>query len=74
MVYGREIMMTKKPTKKQQKEIKEGVKQMVREFKDTGMIQTSRAKYHPSNRKAAIKQALAIEYGWHRVRRAHASR
>lgn len=66
--------MTKKPTKKQQKEIKEGIKQIVREFEDTGMIQTTRAKYHPSNRKAAIKQGLAIEYGWHRVRRAHASR
>lgn len=61
--------MAKKPTRKQRKEIKEGIKKMMREFEDTGMIETSRAKYHPSSRKAAIKQAIAIEYGWHRVRR-----
>jgi hypothetical protein len=40
--------MTKKPTKKQRKEIKEGIKQMVGEFEDTGMIHTSRAKFIPA--------------------------
>jgi hypothetical protein len=34
------------------------------------MIHTPRAKYHPSNRRVAIKQALAIEYGWRRIHRA----
>jgi len=62
--------MARKPTKKQRKEIKEGIKQMVRRFEDTAMIKTSRARYHPSSRRAAIKQSLAIKYGWHRAHRA----
>jgi hypothetical protein len=59
--------MAKKPTKKQQKEISEGVKSMVREYEDTGKIKTTRATYEPENKGKAIKQALAIEYGEHQV-------
>jgi hypothetical protein len=60
--------MTKgKPSKRQQKEISEGVKKMVREYENSGEIKTSRATYHPSTKKEAIKQALAIEYGEHDV-------
>lgn len=62
--------MSRKPNKVEQKEISEGVKKMVDEWKKTGEIETSRAKYHPKDKKAAIKQALAIEYGEHHVGRA----
>lgn len=67
-------MMTKKPTKKQRKEIKQGIKKIMKDCGDNGMIQTSRAKYHPSKRKASIKQSFAIKYGWHRANRAYAAR
>lgn len=62
--------MPKKPTKTQEKEISAEVKKMVDEYERTGKIQTSRATYHPKDHEAAIKQALAIEYGKHHVGRA----
>lgn len=62
--------MVKKPNKKEQKEISQGVKKMIHEWEDTGKIKTSRAEYRPTSKGKAVKQALAIEYGEHKVGRA----
>jgi hypothetical protein len=62
--------MAKKPTKRQQKAISEGVSKLVREYEKTGKITTSRATYHPKSKKEAIRQALAVEYGKRGVGRA----
>jgi len=62
--------MAKKPTKRQQKAIGEGVSKLVREYEKTGKITTSRATYHPKSKKEAIRQALGIEYGKRGVGRA----
>lgn len=62
--------MAKQPNKRQEQEISAGVKKMVDEYERTGKITTSRATYSPENKEAAIKQALAIEYGEHHVGRA----
>jgi hypothetical protein len=63
-------MAKNKPSKKQEREISKGVEKMVHEYENTGEIKTSRAEYHPEDKKKAIKQALAIEYGEHKVGRA----
>lgn len=52
-----------KPTKSEQRQISEGVRKLVREWKRSGKITTSRATYRPKTKQQAIKQALAIEYG-----------
>ena len=62
--------MSTKPTKAQEKEIGQVVKKMVHQWEGSGEIKTSRAEYHPQTKKAAIKQALAIEYGENHVGRA----
>uniref|UniRef100_A0A7V3JA04 Uncharacterized protein n=1 Tax=candidate division CPR3 bacterium TaxID=2268181 RepID=A0A7V3JA04_UNCC3 len=62
--------MAKKPTKRQQKAISEDVSKLVRGYEKTGKITTSRATYHPKNKKEAIKQALAVEYGKRGIGRA----
>jgi hypothetical protein len=62
--------MDRKPTKKEQKEISQGVEKMVDEYEKTGKVKTSKATYRPENKKKAIKQALAIEYGKHKAGRA----
>lgn len=59
--------MTMMPNKKEQEEIREGVKKMVRGWEQTGKIRTSRAEYAPKTKERAIKQSLAIEYGEHKV-------
>jgi len=61
-----------KPTKREQRQISENVRKLVRQWKRTGTIKTSRATYRPKTKEAAIKQALAIEYG--RVRSARKRR
>ena len=63
-----------KPNAKQEKEIGAEVKKLVDEYERTGEIKTSRAVYKPKNHEAAIKQALAIEYGKHHVGRAGSGR
>ena len=40
-----------------------GIAKLVGAFKETGVIKTSRATYHPKSARAAAKQAAAIEYG-----------
>lgn len=62
--------MARKPNKKEQRQISEGVEKMVHEWERTGKIKTSRATYEPLSKEKAIKQALAIEYGEHHVGRA----
>lgn len=49
--------------KKVQKEISEGIRKLVREYKRTGKITTSRAEYRPRSLEHAMKIASAIEYG-----------
>lgn len=61
-----------KPTKREQTQIGKNVEKLVRQWKRTGTIKTSRATYRPKTKEAAIKQALAIEYG--RVRGARKKR
>jgi len=62
--------MARKPTKKEQEEISQGVEKLVDEYEKTGQEKTSRATYKPESKKKAIKQALAIEYGKHKAGRA----
>jgi hypothetical protein len=47
---------------------------MTHSYEKSGEIKTSRATYHPQNKKAAIKQALAIEYAREHVGRAGSKR
>lgn len=53
----------KKPTKKQQKEISKEIELLMRKYKKTGKIKTSRATYKPRNKEHALKIASAIAYG-----------
>jgi len=57
-------------SKKKQKAIGSGIQKLVRQWKATGKMETSRATYHPKSKKEAIAQAAAIEYGKHGVGRA----
>ena len=58
-----------KPTKKEQMKIGENIEKLIREYKRTGKITTSRATYRPKSLKHAQKIAAAIEYGRVRQRR-----
>lgn len=49
--------------KETQKRISENIRKLVREYKETGKITTSRAEYKPRSLEHAIKIASAIEYG-----------
>lgn len=49
--------------KRVQKQISKGIQKLVREYKETGKITTSRATYKPKSLKHATKIASAIEYG-----------
>ena len=51
------------PSKKVQKQISAGIQKLIREYKRTGKITTSRATYRPRSLEHAIKIASAIEYG-----------
>lgn len=62
--------MPRKQTREEQKEISAEAKKLVEEWERTGEMKTSRATYHPETKEKAIRQALAIEYGKHRVGRA----
>jgi len=53
-----------------QEEASAGIGKLMRGYKETGVIKTSRATYHPKNARAAAKQAAAIEYGKHGIGRA----
>ena len=45
------------------KQISENIRKLIREYKRTGKITTSRATYRPKSLKHAQKIAAAIEYG-----------
>lgn len=49
--------------KKVQEQISKGIQKLIREYKRTGKITTSRATYHPRSLEHAQKIAAAIEYG-----------
>jgi hypothetical protein len=66
--------MPSKPSKRTERDISKGVEERVKEWEKTGKIKTSRAEFNPEDKKKAIKQALAIEYGEHKVGRAGAKR
>ncbi len=59
--------MAVKTNKKQRQEISSGVEKLTHEYERSGRIKTDRATYKPRSKEAAIKQALAIEYGKHHV-------
>lgn len=48
---------------KAQKLISKEISDMMREWKETGKITTSRSTYKPKTKKEALKQAAAIAYG-----------
>ena len=50
--------------------ISEGIRKLIREYKRTGKMTTSRATYRPKSLRHAQKIAAAIEYGRHGVGRA----
>lgn len=50
-------------TRKERPAVEEGIRKMIREYKRTGKITTSRAQYRPRTLKEAVAQASAIEYG-----------
>jgi len=54
---------TNKIAKPTQKLISEGIQKLVRQWKRTGRIETTRAVYKPKTLKEAMAQAAAIEYG-----------
>lgn len=58
-----------KPTRREQTRISSGIQKLMREYKRTGKITTSRATYRPRNIAHAQKIAAAIEYGRVRGRR-----
>lgn len=52
------------------KAIQEEIRKLVREYKETGKMETSRATYRPKSVKHAQKIAAAVAYGKHKVGRA----
>jgi hypothetical protein len=60
----------RKISKKKREAISKDIETLLREYKRTGKIETSRATYRPKNMKHAQKIAAAIEYGKHGVGRA----
>jgi uncharacterized protein YciI len=60
----------RKVSKKKQKAIGRDIETLLREYKRTGKITTSRATYKPKSMKHAQKIAAAIEYGKHGVGKA----
>lgn len=52
-----------KATKKEQLIIGKNIEKLIREYKKTGKMKTSRATYRPKSLKHAKKIALAIEFG-----------
>ena len=56
--------------KKTQQAISREIEKLMREWKETGKMTTSRATYKPKTQEEALKQAAAIAYGKHGVGRA----
>lgn len=62
--------MGRKISPSKRRAIQEEIRKLVREFKQTGKMQTSRATYRPKSVKHAQKIAAAIAYGKYKVGRA----
>lgn len=61
---------TPKVSPKKQEAISGEIEKLMREWKETGKMTTSRATYRPKTQGEALKQAAAIAYGKHGVGRA----
>lgn len=59
-----------KVSRRTRNSISEEIRKLIREYKDTGEMTTSRATYRPKSLKHAQKIAAAIAYGKHGVGRA----
>jgi len=57
-------------SKRDSKKVSDEISKLMREFKRSGVIRTSRATYRPKTKKEAVKQAAAIAYGKHGLGRA----
>jgi len=66
--------MAKKVSSRTRSAIQEEIRKLVREYKETGEMTTSRATYKPKSVKHAQQIAAAIAYGKHGVGRAGARR
>ncbi|MCS7186147.1 MAG: hypothetical protein RMK89_04235 [Armatimonadota bacterium] len=56
--------------KKKQRAVSSEIEKLMREWKRTGKMTTSRATYRPRTKREAVKQAAAIAYGKHGLGRA----
>jgi len=63
-------MAKRKISKEKQEKISREIEKLMREWKETGKMTTSRATYRPKTQEEAMKQAAAIAYGKHKVGRA----
>ena len=63
-------MASTKVSRSKRKAISEEIRKLLREYKRTGKMSTSRATYRPKSLKHAQKIAAAIAYGKHGVGRA----
>lgn len=61
--------MTRKISKEKKEKISNEIEKLMREWKETGKMTTSRATYKPKTQEEALKQAAAIAYGKHGVQR-----
>jgi gas vesicle protein len=60
----------RKISRKKQKAVSKEIETLLREWKETGKMTTSRATYRPKNMEEARKQAAAIAYGKYGVGKA----
>jgi hypothetical protein len=63
-------MAKKSPSPKTREKISKEIEKLMREYKETGKMTTSRATYKPKSQEEAMKQAAAIAYGKHKVGKA----
>ncbi|MCM8808319.1 MAG: hypothetical protein NC926_10375 [Candidatus Omnitrophica bacterium] len=61
--------MARKISKEKREKISNEIEKLMREWKKTGKMTTSRATYKPKTQEEALKQAAAIAYGKHGVSR-----
>lgn len=73
MAKGKRKKKLKVP-RKIRKRMSAKIRKMIKEWRRTGKITTSRAVYRPKTFKAAMQQATAIEYGREGIGRAGAGR
>lgn len=66
----RQRVATKRTSRRKRASVSAGIHKLMRQYKSSGAISTSRATYRPRSLEAAQKQAAAIEYGRHGIGRA----